>query len=150
MAENFHDAKKVKTKRASNFMGSVKEITKVPKPAPVKVPEPLVQVKEKPPETQETPVTTEPVDEKEKVHLEKGYVVGYTKEGIVKLQPFGGIGELELIALVEYSKVKSKELLHRIAKTGNSYLPSIKQGVVVLAEGIQSLLKKQEDLEAAS
>lgn len=152
MVENFHDAQKVKSKRGNSFMGGVKEVRKAPRPTPQA--EPLVVEAPKPLPTRQEPVVkaeSSASAEVERAPLTKGYKVGYTSEGIVRLEAFGGLSELELVGLVEYSKTKIGQLLDRIAKTDISQLPALKQGVIVLAEGINSLLRqKHEEIKAAS
>lgn len=137
MAENFDDIQRIKNKR-SGFMNQVKEVKNVPKPVakPEKV---LVET-----------ITTEPnnpvaaeaksSEPKKEVTLKKGFIVGYTEEGIVKLEPFGGLGELELSGLVQYSEAKSRDMMNKIARTSESEITPIKEGVVILAQSIKDLL----------
>lgn len=148
--EDFATNKKVKGKR-ENFMGAVKEVNPtltrpepVAKPAaqPTPTPPPTPQATAPAPEqpAQPTPeaVATGEGDDKPQITLKRGYLVGYTEEGVVALRPFGDIGNLELVGLVEYSKTKTKDLLEQVAGT---QIADIKKGVTVLAQGVNSLLK---------
>lgn len=151
MAENFGDIRSIKNKRGG-FMGGVKEVNSAPipqqKPAPVPTPTPTQGTPiSKSPET--APVVA-PVADKDKTTLKTGFVVGYTDDGIVKLQPFGGLSELELVGLIEYSKTKSGDMLNKIARTSVGDIGSLKKGVTILAESIKTLLTHDQDTQAAS
>jgi len=146
MTENFGDAMNAKKKRG-NFMGNVKEIVKVPKPV-VKAPAPLPEKTTEIVESVET--VAETVKPEEKTTLQKGFVVGYTEDGVVKLQPFGGLSELELVGLIEYAKIKAGDMLNRIARTSMSDIAPIKEGVTILAQSIKALLTGGQDQKAAS
>jgi len=147
MAENFGDIQRIKNKRGG-FMGGVKEVShvKIPtaKPAEAKVVTPVAAPKPAAEPTKQV------VEDKDKTTLKKGFVVGFTEEGIVKLQPFGGIGELELAGLIKYSEVKSDDMMNKIARTSTSDITPIKEGVTILAQSIKTLLTHESGVQAAS
>lgn len=134
MAENFSDAKKIKQKRQS-FMGGVREVKQALPPARPKAEEIKPEVKEAPP----VQAVTEPtkVEAENKMTVSKGFIVGYTEDGLVVFKHFGDISKMEVVGLVEYVKVISKDIIEDLAQSSTSM---IKKGVQTTLTALKTMM----------
>ena len=87
-------------------------------------------------------------DKKEpEVNLQKGFIIGLTEDNFVKLRPFGGLTQLEMVALGDYVKLKADETLNYMGKAKITEIDDIKNALTIVALGVNKLLKKDEEVK---
>ena len=141
--EDFAIAEKIRQKRNSPLGNKVEEIKNISRPQPkaapvvktspvVSVPNPVVDNKDISKETSKEDV----------VSLDKGFVVGTSKEGKLSLRKFGNVNALELAGFASFAqRVVNETLDTRNTKIDNG-LQAIAQGINVLLQDKKAQLGK--------
>lgn len=137
--EDFNLNQRVREGRKKNasFANSAEKITKIPEK----------KVEEKNPieELKKNVVEEAKEEKKETITLDKGFSVGVTKDGTMRLVPFGNPNRLELIGFSEFVKTKMDDMLGQIAVTSTTQsMKVINDNLNAIAKGINSLIEKNK------